>query len=87
LSWFSYNGLQLKEVGDFLPQMFIRRTNVCATTKLSYEALNRQFLVGAVMGLVLLLTQELKKEYGSINLLLFAHILNSFLFLFCLHLY
>ena len=37
--------------------------------------------------LVLLLTQELKKEYGSINLLLFAHILNSFLFLFCLHLY
>jgi len=28
--------------------MFIRRTNVCATTKLSYEALNRQFLVGAV---------------------------------------
>jgi hypothetical protein len=32
----------------FLPQMFIRRTNVCATTKLSYEALNRQFFVGAV---------------------------------------
>ena len=30
--------------------MFIRRTNVCCTTKLSYEALNRQFLVGAVSG-------------------------------------
>ncbi len=28
--------------------MFIRRTNVCLTTKLSYEALNRQFFVGAV---------------------------------------
>ena len=30
--------------------MYIRRTNVCATTKLSHEALNRQFLVGAVIG-------------------------------------
>jgi hypothetical protein len=31
--------------------MFIRRTNVCATTKLSYEALNRHFWVGAVCAL------------------------------------
>jgi len=44
-----YNVLQLKEVGDFLPQMFIRRTDVCLTKKPSYEALIRQFLVGAVM--------------------------------------
>ena len=29
--------------------MFIRRTSVFATTKLTYEALNRQFLVGAVI--------------------------------------
>ena len=29
----------------FLPQMFIRSTNVCATTKLSYEARNRQFVI------------------------------------------
>ncbi|MFN5070342.1 MAG: hypothetical protein ACK5FC_10690, partial [Bacteroidota bacterium] len=28
----------------------LRRTNVLLTTKLSYEALNRQFLVGAVIG-------------------------------------
>ena len=28
----------------------MRRTNVCLTTELSYEALNRQFIVGAVIG-------------------------------------
>ena len=33
----------------FLPHMFIRKTNVCATTKLSYEALNRKFFVGEVI--------------------------------------
>ena len=32
----------------FLSQMLMRRTKLTATTKLSHEALNRQFFVGAV---------------------------------------
>jgi len=46
----SANVLQLQEVGDFVAQNclqaqnLIRSTNFCRTPKLSYEALNRQFL-------------------------------------------
>jgi hypothetical protein len=38
------NVFGLGEGGGFLAQMFIRRTNVFATTKLSYEALNPPLL-------------------------------------------
>ena len=43
------NVLQLKEVGDFTTNVHTNHT-LQIYEKLSYEALNRQFLVGAVIG-------------------------------------
>ena len=41
------NGLQLQEVGDFTTKLHTKHT-LQTYEKLSYEALNRQFFVGAV---------------------------------------
>jgi hypothetical protein len=57
MEWFAANGLQLQEDGDFHHCTSCDAPKFKFSKKLSYGALNRQFLVGAVsVSLVLVLS-------------------------------